>query len=148
MATIRYKTRKRLSGSNEFTQANREHLLKGFHFFGKSYPATPEGNNAMRADWFRHRASLMREHISKKPGTRPWAWWLYESKEPRRLLSGKAWDCSEKLSMGKPSLYERDENDLPHWEWQSEYLKRLNLLTPDERRALWFADEEKLKKGI
>jgi len=66
-------------------------------------------------------------------GERPDAWWRYESKEPRRLLSGHCEYVSETLWFGVPTGYGGCDNiEFPEYESQFEYLNRLDLLLPGE----------------
>lgn len=37
----------------------------------------------MAMDWKRHRAHLLPEWIRERPGTRPYAWWLFDAPEVR-----------------------------------------------------------------
>src|SRR6185436_4013493 len=38
--------------------------------------------------WHLHRHRIMREHIERKPGTRPRLWWQWEARQMRRRLGG------------------------------------------------------------
>jgi hypothetical protein len=66
-------------------------------------------------------------------GSRPWAWWRFTAKEPRRLLSGDPAMVLPKggLFFGVPRLY-RQANHNCRFESEFQYLKRLNLLLPME----------------
>jgi hypothetical protein len=77
--------------------------------------------------------------------TRPAAWWLFESKEPRRVTAGpglfvmrdpEALPWAKRLSFGAPCVFSaEDETDPSDYESQATYLDRLGLLTAAERRA-------------
>src|SRR5688572_16614235 len=91
MPTVQRRVIRRLVDDRTFTEERRHFLLTGHDFFDVSYgdPKHPEVRKRMRDDWRRHRAELMAEHQLEPgfvPGTRPWAWWEFEAKEPRRLL--------------------------------------------------------------
>jgi hypothetical protein len=80
----------------------------------------------------------LRAHIRGHPGTRPWAWWRYEAREPRRRLGGKGVSLRDDWSYwGTPGsyVYEYDDDqwDPPVYETQAAYLERLGLLLPEER---------------
>ncbi len=46
------------------------------------------GRPTPREVWHRHRDDLLQKWIADHPGTRPCAWWKFESLEPRRRLGG------------------------------------------------------------
>jgi hypothetical protein len=158
MPTVRRRVIRRIEDDREFTEGKRRHLLCGTDFFGEGYgdPNQPEVRKRMREDWFRHRASLMSEHqapayhdetgkpryaIGDGPGSRPHGWWMFEAKEPRRLISGSCKPLTDRLWEGIPALYDFPDGREPEWETQLGYLERLNLLTPEEVRH--FAEKEK-----
>lgn len=69
-------------------------------------------------------------------GTRPYAWWRYESPEPRRLLSGDpAGALPERgFSKGAPTfLVSCEAARNIRYESEEEYLRRLDLLTKGEK---------------
>jgi len=72
-------------------------------------------------------------------GSRPWGWWQFEAPEPRRLLSGNPGFIlkGEDYFFGLPRLYTSaaDHTTLT-FESQPEYLERLNLLLPGEKRKI------------
>jgi hypothetical protein len=89
MATIKHKPRQKLTDPNVFTEWHRYHLLHGHAFFGGGYGDHPDATTMqrMRTDWRRHRAELMRQHAlepgsNSGPGTRAWAWWMFEHNIP------------------------------------------------------------------
>ena len=36
--------------------------------------------------WHEHRAELLAGWIAAHPGTRPWSWWAWDAREPRRVV--------------------------------------------------------------
>ena len=66
-------------------------------------------------------------------GERPDAWWEFEAKEPRRLISNPCKFLTDTLAFGKHTGYGGCENsEFPEYESQFEYLERLGLLLPGE----------------
>lgn len=132
-----------------------EHLLalQTGHDYFHAFP-TPEDR---RTAWEDLRDEIMGEWIQKHPGTRPWGWWQFEAPEPRRRVDGKphpfknperetkvaAWRevCPEvaareahKLFYGKPAVLIVPDDFAAAYEDELAYLRRLKLLTADERR--------------
>jgi hypothetical protein len=116
-------------------------------------------DETLRSAWNAAREWLVAEWIRQFPGTRPWAWWRYDSPEPRRRVGGVGDVFSpNKLEFGletdwvtpsMASFYRRhardfgpfdkvpiDSNDPPRFESESAFLDRYNLLTADERQRL------------
>jgi hypothetical protein len=95
---------------------------------------------AAQAAWNVLRDELVSWHISKAPGTQPWAWWAFDSPEPRQLLSDPH-DCQRwaimrrqgsTLSYGRPPIYACNLCFEECYEVQPRYLRRLGLLTGGE----------------
>lgn len=97
---------------------------------------------AIRVCWEEHREHVLEDFINEHPGERPWAWWKFDSREPRRQLAGAAWleECPEwgkELVDGVPRVAPPLDPDNPvEYESQADYLERLGLLTVQERHAL------------
>lgn len=98
---------------------------------------------AMRTAWEELGEDLLADFIEANPGARPWAWWMFDALEPRRLLAGpgscywktKTFDWRE--TFGAPTAYAGHDFTEPSvYETELEYLTRLNLLTDAERTAL------------
>lgn len=101
--------------------------------------------------WEICRDDILAAHVMAFPGTRPRAWWIYDSPEPRRRLGGvgephfddrsgrtglpTCWDDAEIVRYHGYGIAV-DPNDPPTYEAQAEYLKRHGLLTRDEQRRL------------
>lgn len=107
------------------------------------------------ADWIRKPRDS--EHEYPGPGTRPWAWWEFDAPELRRRLNGvHPFDNPErneqirelekerpdsqrdafKLYMGLPSILMIRDDFECDYETQETYLRRLDLLMPEEIEML------------
>jgi len=88
-----------------------QHLFQlrvGHDYFGDAFGNGDSFDEAFaREAWEQYRDQILAEWITKRPGTRPWAWWEFDAPEEPR----------------------RDEA-------QYDYLDRLCLLTRDERAVL------------
>jgi hypothetical protein len=119
----------RRSKRNELTPGARLFLLHGLALdFDKG------DVGAERALWKEHRVELLAEWIRESPGTRPEAWWEFEkpSGQLRRQIGGPAPLDDSPIWRGIPS-YWPCTNLL--FEPEVEFLKRLGLLTREERNA-------------
>ena len=128
---------------------------------GKYNPWTQFGPGEEDEDGRSYTKEILARWIKEHPGTRPWYWWngRWEPKrEPRRLLSGKLDPNasiyeytdglpSEQITIGEDGFLESwnkidprkefyDPDDPPVYETQFQYLKRLKLLTPAEKKLL------------
>ncbi|MCA9113960.1 MAG: hypothetical protein KDA79_02665 [Planctomycetaceae bacterium] len=115
------------------------------------------GSDALRRQAWEHlRETVLSEHIAEKPGTRPEAWWRYSipAGTRRERIDGGVHPYDEPnnpkrhcgFHYGLP--YERHSEGFvgtgwkPHpdalaiYETQTDYLRRLNLLTAAEIQAL------------
>jgi hypothetical protein len=108
-----------------------------------------------RQRWEAYRAALLAEWIAEHPATRPWAWWRYEAREPRRCVSSAElllpkrmptdWDWCWRKNFGIPGFaqcrppgFER----YPEVESEAAYLDRHRLLSRAERTQLGEEDFE------
>ena len=114
-----------------------------------------------KALWEEFKAECLPMYIKKNPGQRPVPWWLYEAPEQRKRLGGTGTPDFEVLNVyptyekGVPCMYITksmqlyytqcnsafpgvaiDPENPPVYETELEYLQRLNLLTPGEKKAL------------
>jgi len=64
-----------------------EYQHGSWEFFGWDCPHEYEGSEILK-DWHAVREGLVAAWTKEKPGTRPWAWWEFESPEPRKRLGG------------------------------------------------------------
>jgi hypothetical protein len=98
----------------------------------------------IRARWAEHGAGLLADWIREHPGTRPFAWWILEATEPRRVLEGAAhvlpagpawWEPDWRGHFGVPAV-EQSGRFVVVVESEPAYLERLGLLARGERRRL------------
>lgn len=118
----------------------RMRLMEGhdFDFFGG-----PElGEDELAAAWEELGEQYVAEWIAgytcsdfshePAPGSRPWGWWRFEAPEPRRQIDPDAPGAiGPPIWFGMASAY---SGGIPEYETSAAYLRRLNLLTPEERR--------------
>jgi len=124
----RLRTRERHSA--ELTKYQREYLLTGCYLAHGEAFATPETE---RQAWRDNRESLMAEWFTQEPQLfcRPWAWWIHDASEGRRLLSGEVSSSNGRDWYGTPSA-----GDAEVYETQFAFLWRHpELWTPAERRV-------------
>ena len=130
----------------------------GFAFFGDGYGRTNPDRERMQADWEQYRDDLLAEWIQKHPGTRPFAWWLFDSPERRRTADGSVhpFDNPERIAhveecrllypnspmdayrlrYGRPSTHVGFGDGLVRYESEADYLSRLDLLLPGEAELI------------
>ena len=109
-------------------------LVTGHDHFGLGFGVGAEGQDPgerevrRRLVWDEVKVDLVKVHSQHRPGTRPWAWWKYEAKEPRRLVEGedRSPSCSEQW-FGVP-----DPRGGELYESEGAYLDRHGLLLPGE----------------
>jgi hypothetical protein len=77
----------------------------------------------------------MAQHVAERPGSRPFGWWRYESKQPRQQREEGPEAIGPADWFGMPSKY-RGEPPAMMFESERDYLSRLGMLTEAERRAL------------
>lgn len=149
MPRLSRRTKRRWAG---YDQWHREHLETGFHIvgmFGFDCPAE------LREGWDALKADILRDWTRDHPGSRPWAWWKYESTEPRRRVDGglhpfddPAWHAFvadhetryphgvhlRALRFGVLNIHPQQVPGLStaKYESQADYLRRLSLMTPEE----------------
>jgi hypothetical protein len=142
------------------------HLLYGVYLCpGHGFATEPPGFNkdctdwpAFREAWEELRHQLLPEFIAEHPGERPYAWWKCDARERRQRTDGiqhpfdnrvrkshvdevakrfpSFHDEAYKLNKGRPNcLCVRDDFEA-QYESEEAYLRRLNLLTPEEVEAL------------
>ena len=146
MPRVRRRAKRRKAG---YTDRHLAHLLKGHGFFddfGHDGPNSRCDWGAMRQAWEELRDDLLPAWIAENPGTRPYAWWAFDAPEPRRCLSGPgrsilrepdAPSWAKRLSFGVPFVLSGEDFKNPsEYESESAYLRRLGLMTDEERRLV------------
>ena len=128
---------------------------------GREMVAEPD----LREAWATHGQKWLAEHVEKWPGNRPSGWWTYSAAEPRRAEMSEdlraergewaRWDEGEagwRAQAGRAFGYGRigkddqlhecyDTMDLPTYETQLDYLRRLGLMLPGEAERFDALDE-------
>lgn len=95
---------------------------------------TDETDSALRRTWFKLKRRILAEHASEEPGSRPWAWWKWEAKEPRRRLDGLPHYCNE-FYFGVPQFAFTAEDCDVEYESQADYLRRHKSMSKAEDKA-------------
>jgi hypothetical protein len=95
----------------------------------------PLSDDELRAAWDDLREELLARHIAEHPGSRPWAWWQYDTPEPRRQIGPGPEPIGDADWFGCPSKF-RGIPPSGMYESEADYLERLGLLKDDERRRL------------
>jgi hypothetical protein len=129
---------------------------KGFEFFEFYYDnGTPWGVDGITALWPKIKKEFMRDWIDKHPCSRPYAWWRWDAPrqddkdvdcfwhgtlpEPRLKVSAGGEICKYFVPLyhfGVFKYWHYREDDLPLFESEAAYLKRLDLLTISEKKYL------------
>lgn len=122
----------------EFGEKHKTQLFTGHDMF---LDAFREDLAAMRETWIERREELLAEFIARNPGSRPWAWWIWEAPQARRRRlggTGTALAGTERTWMGTPGGYQADYavTDPPAYETELKFLQRHGLLSSSELRAL------------
>ena len=114
-------------------------------------------NDPVKAAWDKIGDIIIAEWIKRRPGTRPYCWWVFSAPEPRRRIGGRGTPGHEKLPF-RPSYkfgvpdnwvgdiyvrwYSHKNIEIPYplepptFESQAAYLDRHGLLTDDELEVL------------
>ena len=104
----------------------------------------------LRIAWFKLREEFLAQHITRHPGTRPWPWWEFERHEPRQIDPSRRrhWRAQhdrvavarstdpEKIAQRRASLDRIAIQMKFYLESQTSYLRRLGLLTAEEKQQL------------
>lgn len=144
MPRIRRKghNRKRRRGL-ELDADTRMFLRFGWTFFDDSICMATDAEELHRL-WSENRDSLLQEHITETPGTRPLAWWRWDRPaEELRVVAKWPGVADDVLRLRDEfgcnySNIGRRVNGTFQWLFEREnvYLARHNLLTSDERQAI------------
>jgi hypothetical protein len=111
--------------------------------------------DALRAGWEILRGELLPKWIAEHPGTRPYAWWLFDAPERRQRTDGVQHPFDNRvrrqrieaageglkktgyeLYYGRPRALVVKDDFEAEYESEMAYLMRLDLLTDAERREL------------
>ncbi len=156
--TARRPTRQMVAPVKALSDACREQLLTGHDFFTEGYGHDAENDptamERMREDWETHREEMLAKWIAEHPGSRPFAWWLFDAPARRETSDGSVHPfdrptrrelCDEWHAQHPSEGYDRRFWDLyygrpaiivgegmVHYESERAYLARLGLLTSDE----------------
>lgn len=138
MPTMRRKRRPRPRQRAAVSYAMRDYLASGSYFgFLDDRPEVDEPSETeARAAWAACRDDILAVFERDTPGRRPYAWWRFESSEPRRRLDRKERPGRGELRFGVPRFLRTSEDFLAEYESEEAYLRRLGLLTATERRTL------------
>ena len=154
MPRVKRRTHRRRTG---YDSQHIHQLLYGWCFFPEGFGQ--DGHNShcdrkgMQLAWELMRDELLPAWIAEHPGTRPYAWWAFDSPERRRRIDGKPhpFDNPEReshiaqcgpchpsmdphrLSYGKPSILILRDDFEAEYESESAYLDRLCLMDVQER---------------
>lgn len=128
----------------DWTPGEREQLLTGRDWgggFGRDELGEFDEPPAREA-WSELHDELLPLWIYEHPRSRPWAWWRFDTREPRQRIDGKPHpftnpdrdEASRALWFGAPCIFITLEelSHPPEYETEAAYLARLNLLTPTE----------------
>ena len=97
-----------------YTAPHRMQLRLRWDYFSDAFGDGPESLAAMRKAWQEIGESVTAEHISEKPGTRPWAWWQWASPEPRNESETQP-EQLERLNLcSAAELHQLSRKDAPH----------------------------------
>jgi hypothetical protein len=139
---------KHIDRETGLTEDQTEYLLTGMSWGELAGGAFKTPEDEART-WKQNRARLISRYQQKHgPFCRPWAWWKHDAPELRRRIGGEGVaaidtdDCPEwakdRVSFGRPVVWDDDYGDeVETWfETERDYLIRLNLLTPEEKKIL------------
>ena len=107
----------------------------------------------LAARWNSQKEVILSEWIENYPGSRPWAWWMFDAQEGRKRTGGKGQAINEKypawveyLDKGIPASWHWiDRTDPPTFESQAAYLDRYGLLKQAEKKKLKVSDYKPVK---
>lgn len=114
---------------------------EGFGSGGLNDPVDLDG---MKKCWELYKPAILPVWIAHYPGTRPRAWWLFDSTEPRKRIDGQPHPFTDPtraaldlydLFYGMPRFTRTLEDLAAAYESQADYLDRLKLMDKTERKA-------------
>ena len=111
------------------------HLLTGKPFM---YLHGINTRTELAVAWRLHRERLLPEFIQKKPGRRPFAWWLLEHGKERPIVGVNSWENTISIARAEPCYlgflhtcavgWTKDGRVESLQEMESDYLRRHDLL--------------------
>lgn len=109
------------------------YLYSGFNLLDGSDAFEGEARVNVRKTWEAHRGRLLVAFVEAYPGSRPWAWWVYDAVEARRVLWSPDFLCDieepEVVYLGRLGLL---------WEGELERAAALGFGPVfDDERAYW-----------
>lgn len=129
MPRIKRKPHRRRS---EWTNLHRAQLLHGRDHLGDAFGLEDRGTfdaDSAREAWGELGDELVVEHICGHPGTRPWAWWMFDAPEAMRRVGTMRFRAG--IGPKNPRRFDRNsrefvaEADFPHDErlayWRARY---------------------------
>ncbi len=133
-----------------FTVVNRKiadlpPLLRGWFLDGPEPVQVQLMNQKLVARyWRKHGAAMVEEFAHKEPGRRPEVWWQWNAPEPRVRLGGVGIEAHKRLAYSAHCTYGivdvfihcDDPSNLPFFESEAAYLRRLGLFLPGEEQRL------------
>jgi len=118
----------------------KKYLLHGLESDGFDFYLFRYNKDSQKFVWEKFKEEILSEWIPQNPCSRPFVWWSFDAPESRRLVSGliEYCDvCSKDLRWGIDNNFlSYSSEDLPLFESQASYLKRLNLLDTKEVKFL------------
>lgn len=98
-------------------------------------------NGCARDLWNRIRSQALPAFIRKNPGRRPWAWWKFDSPEPRRAIGADGQPIRIEWQRGSIYFFGMHRSSrYSQFESEATYLKRHGLLSEAEEKRLKPAD--------
>ncbi len=133
---MRRRLAKKLPRKATLAADQRLHLLNGVDLGAFNDVHCAFDAALLHTAWNDNRKELLDEWIKEHPGTRPWAWWEFDSPaatdgELRRHTGGSAPIAGSPLHMGHESYY-RDKTTT--FESEFDYLSRHRLLRAVEKK--------------
>jgi hypothetical protein len=119
-----------------YTDGQFLHLQTGADFFGDGFGVGAGfDRDAAAQAWAVLREEILVSHVAERPCSRPWAWWEFDGRPPRRIVRAPREKCPEPA---RPYPWDRPCDFWVAWcrapwlESQARYLKRHDLLTRHE----------------
>jgi hypothetical protein len=117
------------------------YLVTGAFYAVTNFIRSSDDLETAKELWWHLRDDILAEHIAREPGSRPWAWWALEDREPRRRLTERctcrSWPRNTRISPpAHLSSYGTPSGCRCDYESEADYLLRHGLLTAAEGLAI------------